>query len=385
MRLRQIATIPYRLVRYAWRAWRDARPAARKHHISVLRIIREQIVLKRRRGLQPSEYFYFGLDDPEKTWEEKLAYVGHDQGPRLWSLFTPEKYYCIYKNKLIFNYVFGSMGFPVAQLYGTYDPDWGQTVDGAPLRTAEDIAAWMADKQVADPVFKPTESAEGRMVFVMKGRKPGNPRVFIGMDGEEYTPERLVQALGDPEALREAYPDQPVPYRTFLVEERLKPHAEIVEITSSDTLCCLRLVTLLTARKTVEIIGTYFKVQPRSIGADNLGEDMLLVYVDPVTGKLGEGVFYDGKERGERYRCHPDGGTAFYGRTLPLWKEAVELAGNAAKAFPQARTVGWDIAMTPRGVFLVEGNTCWGYPSVQFVADKGIASDVFMETCRLLE
>ena len=51
-----ILALPYRIVRYAWRAWRDARPAARKHGISPWRIVREQVALKRKTGLRPDEY-----------------------------------------------------------------------------------------------------------------------------------------------------------------------------------------------------------------------------------------------------------------------------------------------------------------------------------------
>jgi len=381
MLVNRIPALAYRLGRYAWRAWHDARPAARNHGISPWRIVREQVALKRKTGLRPDEYYMFGLDDPAIPFEEKLAYIS-DEGRKMWYVMTPRRYHCIYRNKLIFKHVFGSMGFPVAKLYALYDPLSGHTVEGAPLRTAEDIAGWMEACDADEVVFKPVESAEGRMVFVMAGRKPGDRRAFLHVDGEEYSPERIVRELNDPAALAVAYPDTPV-QRTFLVEERLHPHPEIAALTGSGTLCCVRLVTLVTLSGAVEIIATYFKVQPAAMSADNSEDtrDTLFATFDSETGRLGAGYFYY-RHDPTPYTRHPNGGQEFLGRELPHWREAVALAKRAAAAFPLARTIGWDIAMTDNGPYLIEGNAAWGVRSVQFVWRRGLATPRFMEVYR---
>ena len=373
------------MARYAWRTWRDARPAARKWNISVWRIIKEQVALKYRNELRPDEYFRYGLDDPNMPWEEKLTFVGSDFGRKLWYIFTPARYHGYYRNKLAFKHLFRSMGFPVAKFYGVYDPQWGHTADGAPLRNADDIAAWMKTSGVEEAVFKPTESAEGQMIFVMAGRKPDNPQAFISLDGQEYTPERIIEELNDPDRLALAFPDAPV-QRTFLVEQRLHPHPEIVEMTSSATLCCLRLVTLVTSRGDIDIIGSYFRLQPSSSGADNSEEEGTALYlsVDPETGRLGEGVLFYGADPTKRYKRHPDGGSVATGRTLPMYKEALDLARKAAQAVPMARTIGWDLAMTPQGVYLVEGNACYGIIGKQTIGRTGLATPAFRETYQYL-
>ena len=365
MSVRGVFALPYRLGRYAWRAWRDARPAARKHGVSPWRIIREQVALKRQTQLRPDEYYMFGLDDPNMPWEDKLSYIS-DAGRRMWYIMTPPKYHGLYRNKLLFKRFFGGLGFPVAPLYGVYDPACGRTADGAPLRNAEDIAAWMKSTSVRCPVFKPTESAEGRMVYVMKGRAPQNDNAFLSIDGETYTPERLAETLGDPRLLRQAYPDEPI-QRTFLVEKRLLPHPAVVSLTASETLCCARLVTLLAADGDVKIWATYFKVTPGNANADN-----------PETGVVREGYFYHEHDP-TPHDFHPDTGVKFRGARLPDWKEAVELVRRAALAVPPARTIGWDVAFTPDGPYLVEGNAAWGVRSVQFVWRKGLNYGAFKE------
>lgn len=349
---------PYRIARYAWRTLKDARPAAKRHHISVFRIIREQMILKFKNELRPDEYYYYGLDDPSIPWEEKLTYLGGARTRKLWYVLTPARYHHCFKNKLVFKHLFRSMGFPVAELYGVYDPSWGHTVDGAPLRTADDIAAWMKATDAQDPVFKPVESAEGCMVLVMKGRKPGDPTKFISLSGQEYSPERLVQEMSDPEKLREAYPEYDAPLRTMLVEQRLHQHPALQKF-APETLCCARVVTLTTLDGRVEVLETAIKLTADSSGVDNVIQGSVAVQVDRETGVLGTGLTAaDGFS--DRRRCLPGSNREFTGFRLPFWKETVELARAAAAAFPEAHSVGWDIAFTEAGPYIVEGNTAWG-------------------------
>jgi hypothetical protein len=50
---------------------------------------------------------------------------------------------------------------------------------------------------------------------------------------------------------------------------------------------------------------------------------------------------------------------SFIGFQLPDWEKAKELALQAADAFPWARSIGWDVAMSGRGPVLIEGNEEW--------------------------
>jgi hypothetical protein len=250
--------------------------------VGTFTILREQAVLKVRTGLGPGAYLYYELDDPAKSWEEKLSYIGGAQLSSILRLLNPPRYQYAFKNKVVFKHVFGAMGFPVAKLYGLYDPLWGRTAGGAPLRCAADIAAWMESSGVQEAVFKPMESAEGRMVLVVAGRKPGRPATFVSLAGEEYTPERLVAFLGDPALLRQAYPDG-APPRTMLVEERLHQHPDLAQF-SRETLCCVRVATLATQAGSVEVIEAGMKIQPRATGVDNVAQGAVGVGVDVGVG-----------------------------------------------------------------------------------------------------
>ena len=53
---------------------------------------------------------------------------------------------------------------------------------------------------------------------------------------------------------------------------------------------------------------------------------------------------------------HPDTGQKFNGFPIPMWREAVDLARRAHRAFPSIHFIGWDIAILEDHPILVEGN-----------------------------
>jgi len=49
-----------------------------------------------------------------------------------------------------------------------------------------------------------------------------------------------------------------------------------------------------------------------------------------------------------------------------MWEEVLDLARSSARAFAPVRTVGWDVAVTPSGPVLVEGNFWYDPPDEGF-------------------
>ena len=54
----------------------------------------------------------------------------------------------------------------------------------------------------------------------------------------------------------------------------------------------------------------------------------------------------------------------FTGRILPQWSAIRRLAVRAHQVFADRMIVGWDIALTPEGPMLIEGNS---YPDTEFL------------------
>jgi hypothetical protein len=57
-------------------------------------------------------------------------------------------------------------------------------------------------------------------------------------------------------------------------------------------------------------------------------------------------------------------GAAVAGRVVPLWPAIDALARAAHRVFADRLLVGWDIALTPEGPVLLEGNS---YPDTEFL------------------
>ena len=171
---RRVASTPRRVAE----AWRCAKKVASENGLSPFRIFREQILLERLYSVNRYSYYLYRLFNPGIPWEEKKTYLLDDEEDyapfkvRLWSLPAPERYRTLYDNKLVFNRFFGSLGFPLAKVYGVYDPVYGFTTDGGSLRDASDLRDWLRASGVQEFVFKPVEGTQGHNAWSLPVGQP---------------------------------------------------------------------------------------------------------------------------------------------------------------------------------------------------------------------
>ena len=86
---------------------------------------------------------------------------------------------------------------------------------------------------------------------------------------------------------------------------------------------------------------------------DNSGQGGILARVDVDTGRITTPATDD---YFHLYDRHPDTGIPLVGYQLPMVPEAIALAKEAAQVFPRMGHVGWDMAITPDGPAIIEGN-----------------------------
>ena len=86
---------------------------------------------------------------------------------------------------------------------------------------------------------------------------------------------------------------------------------------------------------------------------DNSGQGGILARVDVDTGRITTPATDD---YFNLYDKHPDTGIPLVGYQLPMVPEAIALAKEAAQVFPGMGHVGWDMAITPDGPAIIEGN-----------------------------
>lgn len=87
---------------------------------------------------------------------------------------------------------------------------------------------------------------------------------------------------------------------------------------------------------------------------DNAGAGGIFGAIDVASGRI-IGV---SDESNHFFEKHPDTGLQLVGFVMPRWEEACALVKELAPRIPDAHFVGWDLALTPDGWVMVEGNYC---------------------------
>ena len=152
-------------------------------------------------------------------------------------------------------------------------------------------------------------------------------------------------------------------FDAFLVQERLRDHEVLRALGSGETLQTLRLVTLVERSGEVTVLTADMRVAVTDDPADNFRSGRSGNGVAPV--RMDDGVL--GLLRLPREdRCGlrrvaraPGSGALVEGLRVPHWEDALALVRRAAPFFLPARTLGWDIALTPAGPVIVETNMFW--------------------------
>ena len=260
-------------------------------------------------------YRFDRFDDPA----DAMRYLSHRQNH---SIYRPAinrgQQQHLLEDKWVTQIYLSSMGLPVPRTYGLYHPQFGVTSDGRPMATTEQVLQALEPAASPSLIFKPRGGRKGRNIILIE--RAAENHVVVNdqhLPLESFLSELPQDAFGDYDGC----------YHGWLVQERIAQH-------------------------------------------DKGG---LSVAVNSETGTLGQGVFkphYGGDWVSE----HPDTGIRFEGERLPEWDAILECCRRAAATLSGIRAVGWDIALTPDGPVIIEGNATWGLPVAQ-VHTNGYLTD----------
>lgn len=137
------------------------------------------------------------------------------------------------------------------------------------------------------------------------------------------------------------------------IEDNIKQHPALNKL-YSNAVNSMRVITVLDSKQTPHCL---YVVQKMGLGGSVIDNNCLFTPVDIETGKIKYPAHSGDTTKGIVYTEHPDTHVKLQGYQLPFVKEAVEMCLEAAKVVPQIRYVGWDVAITPNGPAIIEGNT----------------------------
>lgn len=281
----------------------------------------------------------------------------------------------ILEDKWVTHLFLSGLAIPVPRAFGLYHPIFGATERGKAFCSPDDVAAVLSPHLPLRLIFKPRGGRKGRNIFRVEVYRAadGSARVISG-ESELSLAAFLESLPGD------AFDDYDGGYHGWLVQECLRQH-EFLDRINPHTVNSMRIVTFITARNEIQVHLAALRLGRAGSVADNWDRGGLSVAIDVATGVLGRGV---AKPRygGEWTSVHPDSGVKFEGQQLPEWPRVLDVCRRAAAAFSGVRSVGWDVALTPDGPVIIEGNATWGLPVVQVHTKGYLTSQVRAELAR---
>lgn len=148
----------------------------------------------------------------------------------------------------------------------------------------------------------------------------------------------------------------------LIVQPHVANHPSLADI-AGQSLAVLRVFTCLDGNDRPAVTHGMLRVLGK-LEPDWPTEAELGAPVDLATGRLGA---MTGDRRSgalDWYDRHPVTGAAIAGRILPHWPAIMAVACDAHRAYPERVVLGWDIALSPGGVLVLEGNS---RPDVAFL------------------
>jgi hypothetical protein len=153
--------------------------------------------------------------------------------------------------------------------------------------------------------------------------------------------------------------------RPVLLQLRVANHDRL-RMLCGDTLVSIRIITMRPPGGPPRYLIGCISLPIGDVIASNARFSVLHAPIDEHTGRLG--AAFNRKDLTkimEPVPVHPVTGERIEGFQLPHWDQAVALALEAHKTLPTIALVGWDIALTPDGPVIIEGNSTPGPNSPQ--------------------
>ncbi|MDO4750871.1 MAG: sugar-transfer associated ATP-grasp domain-containing protein [Akkermansia sp.] len=150
----------------------------------------------------------------------------------------------------------------------------------------------------------------------------------------------------------------------YLFEKVIQNHPDLVAI-YPHALNTIRIVTMRDTEGKIHYVSGFHRFGVGGAKVDNAHSGGIAVGLNAEKGCWKKYAYADN----ETYSTttHPDSGFVFEDKPIPFFKEAVELAIKAHSSFERVQAVGWDVAITPEGPIITEGNHNYWHIGNQYI------------------
>src|SRR4051812_12911040 len=307
--------------------------AARQYDASHIAIARRALHLRRVHGIGFREALSDGLLNPASDARAFTACVSRMELFGHQHRHNGRDYLSLMEDKATFYKFCAGTTLPIPRLYAVFDKE----PDSKASRTREDWERFFTNDLPEEFIVKPSRSAHGDGVAIYR-KGVAAAAVFDALHNSRR-------------------------WNRFVIQERVRNHAAITDLSGSETLQTIRLTTWVTPDSRIELLRAFFKIAVGDNITDNYNAGAtgnLKGNIDPTTGKLAKAIQASSEGIGfSEISTHPFTAKSISGFRIPDWPAVMALAEQAARVFLPLRTVGWDVAVTPEGPTLIEGNPFW--------------------------
>ncbi|HYW95690.1 MAG TPA: sugar-transfer associated ATP-grasp domain-containing protein [Bacteroidales bacterium] len=142
----------------------------------------------------------------------------------------------------------------------------------------------------------------------------------------------------------------------YLYQDTIVQHPELNRVNPS-CINSIRMDTFIDRDGNCDILSAFLRMSISNTHVDNTSSGGCYVGIDLKTGMLKKfGYSSITVTGGQVYTEHPVTGTVFQGFRIPFFEDVKSFVLNIAGINPSLRLIGWDVAVTPRGPVLIEGN-----------------------------
>lgn len=326
---------------------------------------RERFELFMRRFLTRTEYELYGFGRSDKDYSYMLNFLTiHDIRNNFRYVLNDVNWKLVLDNKWFFHLHYSKFGIPLPKTYGVYQPGGGLSFDGKPLGNPEQLRLLLDQVRATSLVIKPVGGIMGRGLLILTElRYERGGITAVTNDGHVLSFDDIALRVDTPPNVGYQMRDYTLDLPGYLIQAKLQQH-EFLNNIAPYTLNTIRVVTFVDRGNKAHVQCTALRVGRRGHAGDNWDQGGVSIALDRSTGMLGQGVLKP-KYGGQWVKAHPDSGVVFQGLQMPQWDQILELSLRAARVSPNLRSVGWDVALTPDGPVIIEGNPDWGLLLVQ--------------------
>ncbi|MEX2647445.1 MAG: sugar-transfer associated ATP-grasp domain-containing protein [Alphaproteobacteria bacterium] len=307
--------------------------------------------------LTSKEYYLFRLYEPGRTEDDKRAFLGERGQREVFRRLVDAGWAAAAHDKLLYYAVMRGLGFEVPRVLAVCHPS-RRFAGAESLANPAEIAAFL--RRAAYPMFG----------------KPVTGKYSVGtvaLAGHDAAGDLVRTAAGDV-AKVEDFVAELAAFGTdgYLFQERLVAHPFVREV-CGDRIATVRVVVLLEPVGP-RVMRALWKIPAGRHVADNFWRAGNLLAALDGDGRLTRVV--EGVGPAQRViEAHPDTGFRLLGARLPDWDALVRLVLEAAPAFPGILMQAWDVALTERGLLLLELNIGGDVNLPQHAFGEGIYHD----------